>query len=112
MTDKPMSKEEAEASVKDMADFVRYMDGTCERCGKRRADCPVECVEYRSKHMFEKEPAVKKNKTRDMYCKHCGKDNPFSYFAPYRGICICYDCARERGYLNSDGELKEDISLL
>ena len=37
-----MSKEEADASVEDMGQFVDFMNEPCERCGIQNKDC--ECM--------------------------------------------------------------------
>jgi hypothetical protein len=40
-----MTKEEAIASVRDMEKMMEYFDGICEKCGNKRKDCKIECVE-------------------------------------------------------------------
>ena len=40
-----MTKEEAKASVREMANMMEFFEGTCELCGGMRKDCSAECVE-------------------------------------------------------------------
>lgn len=49
-------------------------------------------------------------------CRKCGRVNPVVYLAPVimvacYGTCICLPCARERGWLDQDGNLKPGITL-
>lgn len=48
-------------------------------------------------------------------CRKCGSVNPMVFLAPVIlpgfGSCICMDCARERGWLDADGNLKPGITL-
>lgn len=50
----------------------------------------------------------------DMNCRKCGVLNPLIFFAPISVApysCICMNCARQRGWLDNDGNLKEGIKL-
>jgi Na+-translocating ferredoxin:NAD+ oxidoreductase RNF subunit RnfB len=40
-----MTKEEADASVKDMRNMMKYFDEICEHCGKQRKNCSIDCIE-------------------------------------------------------------------
>ena len=40
----PMTKEEADASVREMGSMMDFFEGTCELCGKKRMHCDIECV--------------------------------------------------------------------
>ena len=50
----------------------------------------------------------------DMTCRKCDAINPMVFFAPIPVApysCICFDCAKSRGWTDSDGNLKEGIEL-
>lgn len=40
-----MTKEEANASVEEMGNMMDYFNETCERCGEKRMNCSMECLE-------------------------------------------------------------------
>lgn len=52
-----------------------------------------------------------------MKCRKCATENPMTYFAPVDGYAdgsvsvICFDCAKSRGWLTGEGNLKEGVQL-
>lgn len=51
-----------------------------------------------------------------MTCRKCQKVNPIVFFAPVNvtpqpATCVCFDCAKDRGWLTSDGDLRSDVTL-
>ena len=50
-----------------------------------------------------------------LFCRKCSVENPLIYFAPVSvdatGTCICFDCAKAQGWLDSDGNLRPGIKL-
>ena len=48
-------------------------------------------------------------------CRKCAVENPMTYLAPValdgRGTCICLPCARSRGWLDRDDNLRPGITL-
>ena len=44
-----MSKEEADASIKEMGNMMEFFEGTCLLCGGIRMNCSVECIEKQLK---------------------------------------------------------------
>ena len=51
----------------------------------------------------------------DLTCRKCGTCNPTVYLAPVsvgaKGACICLPCARSRGWLDHDDDLKPGVKL-
>lgn len=50
-----------------------------------------------------------------MECRYCGTENPFVYFGPCNGLwertCVCFDCAKDKRWLDADGDLRPDVTL-
>jgi hypothetical protein len=47
-------------------------------------------------------------------CRKCGAVNPLVFFAPINVepySCICFDCAKARGWINQDGNIKDGVEL-
>lgn len=51
----------------------------------------------------------------DLTCRKCRAQNPTVYLAPVsvdaKGTCICLPCARLRGWLDHDDNLKPGVML-
>ena len=45
-----MTKEEADASVKEICSMMKYFDEICEHCGRQRKDCSMNCIEKQINH--------------------------------------------------------------
>lgn len=51
----------------------------------------------------------------ELTCRKCEKRNPMVYFAPVsiagKGTCVCFECAKSKGWINSHGDIKTGITL-
>lgn len=51
-------------------------------------------------------------KMPELICRKCGTKNPFAYFAPAAGRCVCESCARKAGFVDpKTGTLKPGVEL-
>jgi hypothetical protein len=54
-------------------------------------------------------------KLLELTCRKCECRNPWVYFAPVtykgEGTCICFDCAKARGWTDSQGNLAKGVAL-
>jgi sulfur relay (sulfurtransferase) complex TusBCD TusD component (DsrE family) len=58
---------------------------------------------------------ARRMKLLELTCRKCECRNPWVYFAPVtykgEGTCICFDCAKARGWTDSEGNLAKGVAL-